>query len=442
MLLCLHNVIVAIVASPLSKTDLVRARTKVPMDHVQGFWTEDSARKMNIMHTKNLPGGINATACETWDIQSLIEVLERLFEVREPQLEAIYRETADNRRLSASGVHSNRIETLRAEWALEGELVAANPSLAPISRNSRCYDAVMWWVHHVPQSTKKELAGSLPQLPLLPIDTPLPQDADPHAIHKLLRSHSSRKAVCHQAQCFTGSPWPQCKNQTARKHPPTLRNKSDPPIPKPWPKAFSSPFLSPPYAKNTTGNYSLVDGLASRIDFQDGYRDRLCSSMYNHTPCTQLTVSGFRYLDFPELGKCCKCCAYGSGSYPCAGPIAGDYFLTNTTGDLVYVGQAKYRNLTCDGWNHWGVAPWGNYYWSLAEEGDPRFGMPIVIDNANYLATEHQRADDMYVFDPDVFTTSVDNLLFEVPTRCRESPYCGTHVCAPGPKQQADQYYV
>merc|ERR1719316_1878069 len=92
---------------------------------------------MNVMHAKNLDkNGIRATPCESWRITELKELLERLFEVREPQLEAIYRETADNRRLSARGVHSDKIETLREEWASEGELVNANPLLAPISRNA------------------------------------------------------------------------------------------------------------------------------------------------------------------------------------------------------------------------------------------------------------------------------------------------------------------
>jgi hypothetical protein len=31
------------------------------------------------------------------------------------------------------------------------------------------------------------------------------------------------------------------------------------------------------------------------------------------TPCTHLVVSGQRYIIFPELGECCKCCSNAGG---------------------------------------------------------------------------------------------------------------------------------
>jgi len=32
--------------------------------------------------------------------------------------------------------------------------VAENPSLAALARDARCYDAVLWWTHHVPEERK------------------------------------------------------------------------------------------------------------------------------------------------------------------------------------------------------------------------------------------------------------------------------------------------
>jgi hypothetical protein len=42
---------------------------------------------------------------------------------------------------------------------------------------------------------------------------------------------------------------------------------------------------------------------------------RYCMSIHprSDTPCTHLVVSGQRYLIFPELGECCKCCSSAGG---------------------------------------------------------------------------------------------------------------------------------
>jgi hypothetical protein len=42
---------------------------------------------------------------------------------------------------------------------------------------------------------------------------------------------------------------------------------------------------------------------------------RYCMSIHprTDTPCTHLVVSGQRYLIFPELGECCRCCSSAGG---------------------------------------------------------------------------------------------------------------------------------
>ena len=104
-----------------------------------------------------------------------------------------------------------------------------------------------------------------------------------------------------------------------------------------WPAAFTAFFISP--AKNTTGSYSLTQS-AERIVLSDGTRDHLCSALHNNTACTQLTVAGFRFLDFPALDECCKCCSYASGSYECGGPL-GPQWVSNMTGNLSALRQTR-----------------------------------------------------------------------------------------------------
>eukprot|EP00882_Tetradesmus_deserticola_P020734 GHRQ01022404.1.p2 GENE.GHRQ01022404.1~~GHRQ01022404.1.p2 ORF type:complete len:132 (+),score=31.68 GHRQ01022404.1:1-396(+) len=47
----------------------------------------------------------------------------------------------------------------------------------------------------------------------------------------------------------------------------------------------------------------------------NGQGDRYCMSIHprTNTPCTHLVVSGQRYLIFPELKQCCKCCSSAGG---------------------------------------------------------------------------------------------------------------------------------
>jgi hypothetical protein len=100
--------------------------------------------------------------------------------VRDSAVQAIYAEADDNRQLQAGSVKTDDLTRMRQEWRDEAALVAARPSLAVVARDAKCYDAVMWWVHHVTAAAKKELisAGHLTRLPLMPVpDLPHSQGA-------------------------------------------------------------------------------------------------------------------------------------------------------------------------------------------------------------------------------------------------------------------------
>ena len=145
--------------------------------------------------------------------------------------------------------------------------------------------------------------------------------------------------------------------------------------PKPvWPPTFSATFHSD--YKKTNGNFtvSALQAASERIDMEDGTMDHLCSTVHNHTAWNQLTTAGFRYLYFPtaQPADCCKCCSYTHGNYECGGPLSPAW-VSNETGNLLYLGRRLVNGLEADRWNSQGLGtpPHGNYYYQYVDSGLP-----------------------------------------------------------------------
>lgn len=212
-----------------------------------------------------------------------------------------------------------------------------------------------------------------------------------------------------------------------------------PPVPI-WPDAFTAEYVSD--WMETHGTFSVsyggtslpprpkviggVSAASERIDLADGSRDHLCSAFHNATPCTQLTTGGFRYLHFPAVGRCCRCCSYGgeSSAYPCGGPLSPQW-LSNATGNLAYEGVEQVRGSPCHRWRLQGIGD--NFYYQFVGSG-----LPCEIDGYNYLRTPEQRADNQYIFDERSIATAVPPSRFAVPDICRSAPFCGPPVCDVG----------
>lgn len=198
-----------------------------------------------------------------------------------------------------------------------------------------------------------------------------------------------------------------------------------------WPAAFEAWYASD--YKHTTGLYatdSSKDVAASRIVLGDGSGDHLCSAFHTSTRCEQLTVGGFRYLYFPNVKDCCKCCTYTAGSYDCGGPV-GPQWVNNATGNLQYLGREEILGRTCHKWSVEGVFPGHlNYYFE-----DVASGRPCGIDGYNFLRTPAEPADDQYLFEVEGLNLTVDPSTFHVPDMSRDSRYCAGKVCASGPNQ-------
>ena len=205
-----------------------------------------------------------------------------------------------------------------------------------------------------------------------------------------------------------------------------LPHTEDPPVPR-FPPVFRSNFTS--RWKNTTGTYALgrsADGRpAEAIVLRDGTRDHLCSQSHNGTACVQLTAHGARYHVFPELSPpdCCVCCRYDRGAYPCGGPLSPEW-VSNRTGNLVFMGVATVGGRACYKWNAVGLSGDFNYYYQDLQ------GRPCEIDGYNYLRNPQEQADDQYIFVPSTFSVDVHPDMFTVPEACTRPRACGPPVCA------------
>lgn len=410
--------------------DLMRARSTVPRKHLYGTSAGEAVRKLNARLLASLPDGIEAKACEAWDVEDLTQLLEIIHGARDHNFENIYQEARDNRRLG------NQPIELRRQWADEMVVAGKAPDIVPILRDGRCFDVVKWWIHHVRSDHKKELASAVPFLPLLPtnltmftsrLEGPLSMEGQGQGAQVIQSAQAAYSAAaCHGLR----------GDDFRRSDKSADSGSGEGRLPVPWPLAFSVKFASPVtagfFGKNTTGTFSLVPGLAERIALDDGSYDHLCTFLHTNTSCTQLTVNGFRYLDFPKRQTCCRCCTYAEGDYPCGGPLSSG-FLRNETGHITYKGRTTVAGQDCDWWGVMGTVNMSGYYALADERNKTRHGMPFMISNPNYLRSPEQRADDLYIFDPNTYTNDVDIALFNVPSRCRDAPYCGIEPCAPVP---------
>lgn len=143
--------------SVLGVDDLKRARTKIPRSEYQGDTFEKMTERLNGWLLKHAP---KSRGCDEWTVHQLQHLQRMLLELRDPQLDSLYQSTADNRRLRMPA-------DLKNEWAKLNQLASQDPELMRIHRDGHCHEAVMWYVHHLPESVKAEMKGLVP-LPLLP----------------------------------------------------------------------------------------------------------------------------------------------------------------------------------------------------------------------------------------------------------------------------------
>merc|ERR1719316_1534877 len=146
--------------------DLRRAKQTLPGSHVVGAGHVAMTMKLNA--ALQAMKGAKLKACDQFSVEELIALQRKLHEAREPALEAVYRKNGnDGRRMSAFGVFTDDLKELDDLWTKELQVLKSNPALVDVSRDTKCHEAIMWLVHHVPQVVQATLRKEL-TLPLLP----------------------------------------------------------------------------------------------------------------------------------------------------------------------------------------------------------------------------------------------------------------------------------
>jgi len=277
-------VLVAVTSSPvpqLDAGDMMRAVAKVPRDHLLGDSHSSMVFKLNTQLRNT--DGLDTKPCESFTVESLINLQRTLFSSREPRLQETYESTVDNRRLSAVGVFTDKLEELENLWAKEAKTLEEYPELKAVARDGKCHEAVMWWVHHITDATKKELQAVGLTIPLL-------ATAKKHTEHSIAlsapASSEEAKAMVHKSYT-TGIGCSACHASGA-----TPANTES----KEWPEELSYnataygafPFWDNTGAGCTWCDPALGDGQKIRVK----YSAKLNSELLMHTSCGNMGWTG------------------------------------------------------------------------------------------------------------------------------------------------------
>lgn len=168
---------VSAAAPPLPAADLARAMLTrpLPTSHVVGANGKDIFGAMNqflLSQPVGTAGQHVATRpCEDWNHQELNELARVLYKARSPALTKIYVTNSDRRQF-----HFEDSQYKDKLWLQEEELVSTRPHTHgegsepyAMTRDGKCAEMIMWWVHHLPKEQREVLANTAEfVVPLLP----------------------------------------------------------------------------------------------------------------------------------------------------------------------------------------------------------------------------------------------------------------------------------
>lgn len=177
-----------------SVKDLHRARTKVPGAAYKGHDFGSMSGTLNKWLMRHAPA---STECDAWTVEELQGLQIKLFALRDSQLDDVYQGVADNRRL-----RSNLTEVMK-EWEELNSLARQSAELTRIHRDGHCHEAVMWYVHHLPEVIKTDLMDRI----ALPLLAHMQHDLDEAPATKVSlaasRVHKAYKTKVSCASCHT-----------------------------------------------------------------------------------------------------------------------------------------------------------------------------------------------------------------------------------------------
>jgi len=143
---------------PATVADLKRARTKVPRESHKGKHFADMSAKLNGF-LKKYP---NTKECSEFNVEELQQFQALMLMMRAPEMDDVYKKTSDRRVLRGDeAAHGERWERLTQLADKFGD------NYVKMHRDGHCHEAVMWFVHHVPEGVRQNLAAQV-AIPLLP----------------------------------------------------------------------------------------------------------------------------------------------------------------------------------------------------------------------------------------------------------------------------------
>ncbi|KAG1663607.1 hypothetical protein FOA52_009706 [Chlamydomonas sp. UWO 241] len=190
-----------------------------------------------------------------------------------------------------------------------------------------------------------------------------------------------------------------------------------------WPLLFSSDFNESSIilftrATNGTWWYDAESGVEV-VTRADGRGDRFCGSIHSldPTPCTNIVTGGYRYIVFPELNECCRCCSIEAG---CG--VTSHNWLAGS--DVKYLGTEKKNGLSTNKWVKQGLKPL--YYWATADDTQT----PVEIDESALWPKRY------FTFHVDSFVAGepIPPELLEVPANCSDKCPVKSICSVPGGK--------
>lgn len=141
---------------PAEASDLRRARTKVPRSTHKGGAFRQMAEKLNGF----VRGYGNAKECSEWTTTELQRFQALMLMLRSRELNDVYDSADDTRALRGTeDEHGQRWEKLTT--------LAETLGAQAMQRDGHCHEAVMWFVHHVPETIRNTVAQTM-AIPLLP----------------------------------------------------------------------------------------------------------------------------------------------------------------------------------------------------------------------------------------------------------------------------------
>ena len=417
--------------------DVRRAVQKIPRDAFRGHGRANTNRVLSgaLRRTVTEAGGATKP-CEHFRVSELIDIQRVLFAARDPALESIYAAAGDARRLGTFGAQADDVVQLEQLWAEELALLADAPHLHGAARDAKCYEAAMWFAHHVPAAARADVVQVI-ALPELPAGSGVAIPGGPSAAR--FRQASSG---CTEGHFFPGTGDLINSTTIPRAYPisysadMTNCNAFTKPVPRmPRDCGMFSPCTNPrgKIWYDFSGPFKR-----KRIDFESGACHQVVGNAApgHFGPANEYTGPGTildapdangastQYVFWPELKQCCQCCGAKDG----CGVVRPDWLArgnaTLVQGKRILVDDSEKR--LSDVWHL--KAGQNNYMYIDSATGLPvgyRMNMTAdELDNPLIKVTEkwmHRNLSDWTMVRTlyNVSTAPIDPSVFALPGYCK-----------------------